>query len=221
MLKGIKFDNTLLLAMVTSLFYTWSTASFNGFLSVMRLDSDLMERNFHQVIYNGMLISFGPILTAGLLIWAIIFFYSHAILPSYIDWVRGGFGRRRQVVRFRRFWFAKRNSPRVESRAKELFTKISLAMILSLFYIFSLAYFESTSSGNAKKLLEEHESGKNSQASIINVEINKKSKKLRFLACGSRTCAGIEEKTNLIYYFSSTTSYSYIHHEKNVTKPST
>lgn len=217
MSKNIQFDTALLVTVVTALLYTWSTAYFNGYLLTLKLDTDIMERNFHQVIYNGLLISFLPILKFGFILWFITSLFSHGILPAYIDWLRGHFSRRRKVIKVRRFWLGKRNLPLIELRAKAFFTKLSFVILIILFYISSLAYFESIGQKQAKDLLQDHNKGKNKRSDMIDVEINKKNKTLKFLACGVRTCAGIEEKTNIIFYFPSSTNYSFLYHENNVT----
>jgi hypothetical protein len=215
-----KLDTALLITTVTALLYTWSTVLFNGFLGILMLDSDLMERNFHQVIYGGLLISFAPVIAVGLLIWGTLYIWSHGILPVYIDWARSKVSRRRKVIRFRRFWYGKRNAAPVEVRAKAVFTRVSVGLMLAIAYILSLIYFESIGQDRAKSILTDHFNGENNPSSMIEVKIEGKSKTLRFLACGSRTCSGIEEKTNLVFYFPATTSYSFMHFKPDVIKPS-
>ncbi len=177
-----------------------------------------MERNFHQVIYSGLLISFVPIITILLLAWTALLIWSHLILPTYVDWIRRKFSHRRKMVKFRRFWFGRRNEAEIEKSAKSLFTRVSIGLLLSVFYILSLIYFESIGTNKAEVVLDNHNSSKNKTEHMIQVEIENKLKKLRFLACGARTCAGIEEETNLVYYFSATTSYSFLHHETEATE---
>ena len=60
MSKNFSIDSAIFLAGFTAVLYAWSTAYYNGYLHVLHLDSDMMERSFHQVIYNGLLISFSP-----------------------------------------------------------------------------------------------------------------------------------------------------------------
>lgn len=218
--KKFQFDTALLVTVVTALLYTWSTANFNGYILTLKLDTDIMERNFHQVIYNGLLISFQPILIYGFSLWIIAYIYSHGILPTYVHWLRAYFSRRRKVIKIRRFWFGKRNQPLIVLRAKAFFTKLSFVILISFLYLLSLSHFESIGIKKAKDLMEDYNKGKNKRSDMIDVEINKKNKTLRFLACGARTCAGIEEKTNTIFYFPSSTSYSFLYHENNVTKSS-
>jgi hypothetical protein len=44
--------------------YCVGTAHSGGYLGTLRLDADVLDRNFHQVLYAGFLNSFGPILLA-------------------------------------------------------------------------------------------------------------------------------------------------------------
>ncbi len=46
-------DSATCIAVLTSYFYCISTAYTNGYLAVFGLDNDLLDRNFHQVIYSG------------------------------------------------------------------------------------------------------------------------------------------------------------------------
>lgn len=205
-------DSTIFLAGLTAALYTWSTAHYNGFLNVLRLDSDMMERSFHQVIYNGLIVSFAPVLLGLILFAFLLYLYSYALLPSYMNWVRGSIGAKRKVIKVRRFWFGKRKRPAAELRAKAIFVKVAILALFGFLYIISLAYFESEGKMKAKTLIESHLEGKNKKINMVNIQINKKEKTLRFLGCGTRNCAGIEESTNLIFYYPSSIGYSYLHH---------
>ena len=193
-------DSAVFLAGFTAVLYTWSTAYYNGFLGVLRLDADMMERSFHQVIYSGLLISFAPALLILVLLAFLLYIYSHALLPSYIDWVRKSIRAKRKTVKFRRFWFGKRNSPPVELRAKALFTKVAILAIFGVLYVASLVYFEHEGKEKATQLVEAHLKGENKPTQMVRVKLSKEDKTLRFLGCGNRNCAGLEEKTNLIFY---------------------
>lgn len=220
MTRRLSLDSAVFLAGFTAVLYTWSTAYYNGFLGVLRLDADMMERSFHQVIYSGLLISFAPALLILIFSAFLSYLYSHGLLPAYIDWVRKSIQSKRKAVKLRRFWFGKRNSPPIELRAKAFFTKIALLTLLGILYVTSLVYFEFEGKKGAKELIEAHMAGKNKPNQMIKTRINKEEKSLIFLGCGTRNCAGIEEKTNLIFYYASSLSYSYPHQETNVTKVS-
>lgn len=220
MTRRLRLDSAVFIAGFTALLYTWSTAYYHGFLGTLRLDADMMERSFHQVIYSGLLISFAPVIIILIFSALILYLYSHAILPSYIDWARKSIKPKRKLVKFRRFWLGKRNSPLIELRAKALFTKVALLTLVGVFYVASLVYFESLGKNSASQLIEEHLEGKNKQTQIVKIKTDQEEKSLRFLGCGNRSCAGIEEKTNLVTYYPNSTGYSYLYQNTNVTKVS-
>lgn len=202
-------DSAIFLAGFTASLYAWSTASYQGFLSVLHLNPDMMERNFHQVIYSGLLIAFAPALIMLIIATATLYFYSHAILPSYIDWVRKSISSKRKAIKLRRFWYGKRNSPPIEVQAKSLFTKFFLITIFGISFALSLAYFEKLGSKKAEKLIKLHQEGMNNVGSLVLASVGDQTKKLLFLACGSANCAGIEIGTDEVFYFPNSSGYSF------------
>lgn len=214
---GKSVDSAILLAVCTAILYSWSTANYHGFLITANLDSDMMERSFHQVIYGGLVISFGPILLMLVVASPSLFFWSHAILPSYIDWVRGSIRSKRRVIKFRRYWVGKRITPVIEKQEKSRFNRIAVYSIAGVVFICSLAYFENKGQQQASEIIEKHIASDNSPSSMITVLINKGEKTLRYLGCGAKNCAGIKEKSNKIYYFSQSSGYSFTYAPQNVT----
>lgn len=218
MTRRFNLDNTVLITGFTALLYTWSTAHYHGFLGTLRLDADMMERSFHQVIYSGLLISFTPVMMFFIVAALILYLYSHEILPSYIDWARKSMKSKRKVVKFRRFWLGNRSAPLIELRAKALFTKIAALTFFGVVYIVSLAYFESQGKANANQLIENHLKGNNIPTQIVKIKRDDEEKNLRFLGCGNRSCAGMEEKTNLVIYYPNSMGYSYLYQVPAVIK---
>ena len=220
MMRKLRFDSAVFIAGFTALLYTWSTAFHHGFLYTLRLDADMMERSFHQVIYSGLLISVAPVIILLLFSAFILFLYSHLMLPSYIDWAKKSIKTKRKIVKFRRSWLGKRSSPPIELRAKALFAKVALFAFVGFFYVVSLAYFESLGNDYANDTIRNHLESKNDPTEIVKLKIDKEERNLRFLGCGSRVCAGIEEDTNLVVYYSSSMGYSYLYQTPNVKKVS-
>jgi len=210
---SFSLDSAVILAAITALLYTWSTAHYQGYLVSLRLDFDVMERNFHQILYNGLLISFFPMVVLACLGSFVLFTYSHLLIPFYVHQVRKSTRIKKSVVRYRISWFGRLNSPEIEVNAKGYFNQSLLVILFILFYLPSLIYFERLGVKRAKDLVANHYGGKNSAENMVNVKIQKKDKRLRFLGCGARNCAGIEEDTNLIFYYSISTGYSYLHRE--------
>ena len=217
---GKSIDSAIFLAVCTALLYSWSTANYHGFLIAASLDSDMMERSFQQVIYGGLIVSFGPILLMLFIASLSLYFWSHAILPSYIDWVRSSVRSKRRVIKFRRFWIGKRITPAIEKQEKSRFNRIALYSLSGVAFILSLVYFENKGQQQANEVLEKHMASDNSPGSMITVSINKSEKTLRYLGCGAKNCAGIEKKSNKVYYFPQSVGYSYTYFPKNVTNAS-
>ena len=218
MIKKSSIDSAVFLAGLTAILYTWSTAHYVGYLNILRLDSDMMERSFHQAIYNGLMISFFPVMIGLILFAFFLYIYSYIFLPYYMDWVRGSIGAKRRAIKFRRFWFGKRKRPAAELRVKAIFVKVAILALFGFLYILSLVYFESKGKLQAITLIEVHLEGKNKKTRMVNININNEKVTLRFLGCGTRNCAGIAESTNLIFYYPSSVGYSYLYYEQIVKK---
>ena len=69
-------DSTGLLALLTGYLYCVSTAYTQGYLNALGLDSDLLNRNFHQVIYHGLLESMVSLFWLVLIILILTFMYT-------------------------------------------------------------------------------------------------------------------------------------------------
>ena len=68
--------------------------------------------------------------------------WSHAILPSYIDWVSGGVRSKKRIIQIRRYWIGKRVTPAIEKQEKSRFNHIALYSLAGLAFILSLVSFE-------------------------------------------------------------------------------
>lgn len=204
-------DSAILLAACTALLYSWSTANYHGFLTTVGLDSDMMERSFHQVIYSGLVVSFAPILLMLFLVAFVSFIWSHAILPSYIDWVRASVKSKRRVIKFRRYWIGKRITPTIEKNEKSRFNRAAIYSLSGFVFIVSLVYFENKGQQQAKDIIAKHLAGENNPGNMISVVIGSNDKTLRYLSCGAKNCAGIEDDSNRIYYFSQSSGHSFIY----------
>ncbi|WP_208623567.1 hypothetical protein [Vreelandella songnenensis] len=170
-----------------------------------------MERSFHQVIYGGFISSFGPTIIMLIMTSVLLYLWSYAILPLYIDKLKTSVRFKRKVIKLHRFWIGTRISLDIERKEKRRFNNIAFLLLASLAFILSLVYFENEGQKKAEKVISDHMAGENSSDSMITVIINENEKKLRFLGCGAKNCAGIEEKSNKIYYFSQDSGYSFIY----------
>lgn len=209
--KKFSVDSAILLAGFTAVLYSWSTAHYHGFILTLKLNADMMERNFHQIIYGGLLVSFAPLLFLLIMALLVAFLYSHGVVPVYVDWVRKSVKNKRRVIKNRRMWIGKRNSSAIELKAKSVTARIVILFAVGSFYIFSLHLSEVEGVEKAKRMIAMHVEGKIKQSQMLKVKINNVDKTLMFLACGATNCAGIEEKTNRVYYFPTNQGYSYLY----------
>ncbi|MEI8572885.1 hypothetical protein U737_00090 [Methylomonas sp. LW13] len=194
-------DSGLGLAAITSFLYCASAAYTGGFLRQLGLDSDVLDRNFQQILYHGFVISFGPVLT-GLAIYTVCrFAYSHAILPEVNDALRHNLKRKRRFLKLKFKLLGKRKDSDTEKREKR--HSIKSAFLLTIFFalILSLAHFESKGKALASSVYAKLDSKSIPDHEMVTVSINGQSQKLLYLMCGARNCAGAAPDTKLVHYF--------------------
>ncbi|PPK75979.1 hypothetical protein B0F87_10469 [Methylobacter tundripaludum] len=193
-------DSGLIITFATAFLYCVSTAQNGGYLGVLLLDTDILDRNLDQILYNGFVISFSLVTWVVMIYLGWRFVYSHMILPEFNDWY--SFSIRRKVVKFKKKYCPKKrkDSP-LETREKHKTRKAGFYFMLFIFFISSLVYFEKQGKKDAMELLRSIESKQIAQANLINVNIDDEIRHLHLLICGARNCAGIESETKRIYYF--------------------
>ena len=195
-------DSAVLLAATTAGLYCVGTAHYGGYLSVLQLDADVLNRDFNQVIYNGFLLSFAPafalIATLSLGSWV----YSHAILPEANDLLRKSYHNRKVFLRAKhRLWGKRKDSP-LELRHKRRTLRASAGVMVAFGLILSLQQFEQKGKRDARALQKTFVSSTSLlSAEHILVKIDDRHYRLLFLACGARNCAGLEPESHVVYYF--------------------
>ncbi|EEZ39905.1 hypothetical protein [Photobacterium damselae] len=134
----LKFiDSATFIAIFASYFYCIDTVYTNGYLSVFGLDNDLLERNFHQVIYSGFMRAYhGIFLGVGslFLVFSVLALCKLNINFDFNPW--------RKAV----FWFS--------------------AMIFMFGLIYVLSHYESNGIDDAKKWKKEIAKGHSSVVTI-------------------------------------------------------
>lgn len=94
-------DSGLALAAVTTFLYCASAAHTGGFNSRLGLNGDILDRNFQQILYDGFLISFGPVLLALVAYTFLRFLYSYVVLPGINDALQKNWPRKRFVLKLK------------------------------------------------------------------------------------------------------------------------
>ncbi len=195
------FDSGIALAAVTAFLYCASAAYTGGYLDLLGLDGDVLDRNFQQILYHGFLISFASAFLF-LFFYAIArFIYSHGVLPGLNDELRKSWKRKRQYLRVKNWWIGKRKDSEIEQREKQ--HTVTFALLGAVFFVFilSLVYFESKGKEAATQVKLKIKSKSIPEHEMITVSINGQTLKLLYLMCGARNCAGVAPETSVVYYF--------------------
>ena len=193
-------DSGVALAAVTAFLYCVSAAYYGGYLGIFRLDSDVLDRNFHQTLYNGFVISFPLAFGLAFAYLGYRIVYSHLLLPALTDWLRTSSKKKRRFIKLRQKLLGKRKDAAIVQREKRHSVAIAFYAAAFLTFLLSLAHFESEGQKAALERLEKiNKTGLLSE--LMLVRINGQDIKLLALACGSRNCAGIDPLTRTINYF--------------------
>ncbi|MEH0739974.1 hypothetical protein H4F05_00510 [Vibrio cholerae] len=195
-------DSAIFLAVVTAFFYCISTAYYQGYLGTMQLDSDLLDRNLHQVLYQGFLVSLTPLILTLFIVTAIAFFFSHVIAPIWVSILKRSIKNKRRLFKAKKLLFGKYKDSPFEKRVKAISRNCAscfLVVSLSLLY---LAYIESLGKEHAKDIQVEIQKGNYNKSNLVRLS-GSTPKDLYLLACGARNCAGVDLQTKRVYYFES------------------
>lgn len=194
-------DSGLALAALTAFLYCASTAYTGGYFGILLLDSDVLDRNFHQVLYHGFFISVRPIILAFSVYAIVRGFYSHAVLPMTNDELRKSWKRKRKFLTLKYRLLGKRKDSPIEVYEKR--RSISLVFLTGLLIVFVsfLAYFEQEGKESAILILTELNTKPIQDDKLISVTVNGEVKKLFYLGCGARNCAGVDPASRHVQYF--------------------
>lgn len=194
------FNSAVILAAVTAALYSFSTAYYQGYLHVLRLDADMLDRNFHQVLYNGFLIALGPALVALIAYSVCALLIAHFLLPAVTDWLRAKWVRRRQYARLKRHILHGRKTPLIETITQDHANTLLAFCIAAVLFVGALAYFEEQGRSLARVTLARLDKPLPT-SDLLSVTLENRQRSLLYLNCGARNCAGIEPITRVVYYF--------------------
>lgn len=195
-------DSGLALAAVTAFLYCASAAYTGGFNGRLGLDGDVLDRNFQQILYDGFLISFGPTLIALTVYTILCFVYSDIVFPEINDALRKNLRRKRFLLKIKHRLHGGRKDSEHELQKKKHTRVVAVITGAAFALILSLVYFESKGKEKAFEVRAKLEQKSFLQHEMVTVEVsNHQVKKLFYLACGARNCAGIDPETRIIQYF--------------------
>jgi hypothetical protein len=197
-------SSALFLAATTGFLYCASTAYSGGYLSSLNLDPNILDQNFHQVLYDGVKLSIFWVLIVLNSYWLLRIVYSQLILPLCTDDSEVFTNNRPHYIKSREFLINMRSEITEKLKNKRNVDAFSYAA-LSVVFLFSMGYFELQGKSRAATVLEQIETTKPHEvANLIRVKIDGEYKNLFYLRCGARNCAGIDLASRTIHYFQQT-----------------
>lgn len=189
------------LAVATAFLYCVDAAYYEGYLIPLQLDANVLDRNFHQVLFNGFLVFLAPAFSALSVYVVARPLYSHAFLPSLNDWLRRRRERRRRFLKLKHLCLGKRKDPLIERREKQRTVTLFAYLATVIAFILSLAYSLNQGKKAGLELVEKTNNKPLQSSDLIIVKIDDQQRKLLYITCGARNCAGIDPVTKTVYYF--------------------
>jgi len=191
-------DSATILAGATAFLYSSSTAYIHGYFNILSLDSDVLDRNFHQILYHGMTLNIFPLFFLPFILAVVVTLHSGFSL-SVIDFYNTGYKNKKKVVKLHRLLSLRKEKSSAQIMYSKRIKKSWVIFGFIFTFMFSMAIFDRNGRINAKSVLSSIEDG-----TYNSVEVKSSGDKFVFLYCGARNCAGVDTETGLIRYFQQT-----------------
>lgn len=189
-----------LIVLTTAFLFASSTAYTNALLRRLGLDSDLMERSFHQVLYHGFIINL-PFLMALPFIFCLLVFISYEYkrkmhMAFRISNDKRFVNARRLLKPLRAIGIKFRRESYKMRWLGDIKITAWMTLSCSTLLIFVIAYHEQEGGRNAASHIESIKKGNVSLVYLDGDGIG-----YPFLYCGAKNCAVYDKGKNLIKYF--------------------
>lgn len=219
--RNILLDSGVLLAAMTAYLYCAGAADYGGYLRVLGLDPNVLDRDFREVLYRGFFVSVTPTLMAILVLSVGSFCYSHVVMIILADIFKGNWKRKRWLVKTHKIFRSPKNVAPTEARANRNTAFLFKLFVASFAMLLLLVHFESEGKQRAHSLIERVGSKQLEDSDFVTVQINLTSRKLVDLGCGARNCAGLDPSNwQVIYYPQGVSSYLLPNHPNGQVKKS-
>ncbi|MCG7570519.1 hypothetical protein MHM89_11305 [Pseudoalteromonas sp. CNC9-20] len=188
------FDSAGVAAAITAYLYCASTAFNHGYLNTLGLDSDLLERSFHQTIYSGLILSLSNFLwlTLGIFCLTVLHFLWQELkdligsctrLTVFLSKVKNKLG----ITNKKTETYHKKYEARVMTSLGVLLSFIGVSLVLMS--------HESKGADMAHKILD-----KVHDQSAATMKSEDYENDLVFLYCGTNNCAGYDPIKKRVVY---------------------
>ena len=195
-------DSAVALAAITAFLYCVGTAYYGGYLSVLRLDTDVLDRNFNQTLYQGFLIIFAPAFVAIVVYAFYRLIEAYLVRPEINKWLLTSSKNKRSFLKIRPGFLRKRRGAMLDRPAKKHALAVLIIAAISVAFFLMLFHFETQGKKAALKILKKIDT-KSVQPTdlMLLVRIDGQDRRLLDLGCGARNCAGIDLVTRTVIYF--------------------
>lgn len=196
--------SAVLLAGTTAFLYCASTAYFGGYLGMLKLDADVLDRNFHQVLYSGMLVAFAPVSWILCTAFLLCTIYTTVVFGLLRPYLKRGVSEKRRILAIKHVFTSRsRGSPQEQAMKRRTRAVFTCLLVLSAFLL-TLAHLERKGRRSAQEMLQRLGQGKAQVSQMVRVKIEDQPRTLAHLMCGARNCAGLEVPTGTVYYYPQT-----------------
>lgn len=212
-------NSAIIVTLITAFFYCSSMVYTHAYLGRLGLDSDVLERSFHAVVYQGFIFNLQPMMIISMFIVGLVWIKAIVI----IEFRRSVNNRRSNAKKIIHFKWKALKFLQIKKRALDDFERplireainVSKIFLLLFFALLTLARFEIEGGKVANNVNQsitdqlKEKVGQNGlvpsvdilRTSIITPSLQKPDTALMFLYCGSRMCAGFDLVKEQVIYF--------------------
>ncbi|MFM5151231.1 hypothetical protein [Aeromonas hydrophila] len=189
-----------LIVLTTAFLFASSTAYTSALLRRLGLDSDLMERSFHQVLYHGFIINLLFLMALPLFLF-FISFIAYEIKDQMHRAFRGSNSKRFVYARkflkpLRKVGIKFKRESYIMRRLGTIRLATWMTLSCSVFFVFVIAHHEQQGGEDAVANIESIKKGETPLVYIDGDETG-----YPFLYCGARNCAVYDKENDRVKYF--------------------
>ncbi len=199
-------NSATVLAIITTTLYVSGVASYHGYLLVLDLDSDMMERSFNLTLYRGFIVIFVELIWAAYALIIVLVLNTYLFIPVLLWYMKRGFKQSRRIIKIKRMF---KYRVKIQQDSATRLTNTLVVFSCIVFTVFSLSYIENKGRTRAYDLLKRSAEGKLTQSDMVTRQIEGRILSLLNLGCGMSHCAGMEIGNNKIHYFPKSQPYSF------------
>jgi len=191
-------DSAIILTLITAFLYCAGTAYTHGYFGVFFLDSDILERNFHQIIYYGMLRSILILFLIFFFLAVFITIHSGCVTEISRSMISPENNERKTSKFIQNFKLKRAPLTPIEKMHIQRIQKIWFLFFSFIIFIFIMDHIESKgvdAAQNIKKSINEGE------YRAVKLDSKTNEKPFALLYCGARYCAALNPNNGNIRYF--------------------